>query len=284
MQKISKKPQFARKCIFCQLNNANSREHFYPEWMHDLLPMGSDGKYSGEIINQHPKTRVVSRHDRRTKPGELYTKKIKVVCQRCNNGWMSGLEIAVQPLLTPIIKGESATFDRKDLEIIAQWATLKALVCEHDTPSTAVTPQEDRTAFMEMLTIPAYFNIYLLNHSCPTRIGYVRTSHTVSLTRDGPLPPLEGRQKNTQQISVILGSVMLHINAARLDGFRIEDFLTMPAIMSRRIWPPNIAPLTWPSAPILTNDQMQALAYSIERISEQPNVKWGGELPPLPTS
>lgn len=245
--------------------------------MHDLLPIGPEGTYSGEFREEHPKTKAVSKHEKRTKPGELYTKKMKVVCEQCNNEWMSQIDEAVKPLLTPIIKGEPVTLNASELEIIARWATLKAIVCEQDTRSTDVTPQEDRTAFMADRTIPPYFNIYLLNHSCSSRIGYVRTSHAVSLTMDGPTPPLEGRQKNTQQISVILGSAMLHINAARVDGFRIEDRLFMPAVVSRRIWPPNFTTLTWPASPVLTCDQMRELAYSIKRLTALPEVKWGGD-------
>lgn len=279
-----KKIQFARKCVFCEVNSANSREHFYSEWMHELLPLGPEGKYSGEIIDEHPKTRAVSKHDKRTKPGELYTKKLKVVCQSCNNEWMSQLDEAAKPHLTPIIKGHAITLDTPSLETVARWATLKAIVSEHDSGgSNFVTPIEDRKAFMANGTIPPYFNIYLLSHQSPSRIGYVRTSHAVSLTPDGPQPPLNGRSKNTQQISVILGSAMLHINAANVDGFRIEDRLNMPKVVERRIWPPNISPLSWPAAPILTNDQMRDLAYSMERISALPQVKWGGDIPASPT-
>ena len=281
LQKLPKKIQFARKCIFCETRNANSREHFYSEWMHDLLPVGPEGKYSGETIDEHPKTRAVSKHEKRTKPGELYTKKIKVVCHECNNVWMSGIEDAVKPLLTPIIRGDPITLDLKDLELIARWATLKAIVSEHDNRHTEVTPQVERTAFMTNGIIPAYFNIYLLTHKCPSRIGYVRTSQAISLTMDGPVPPLEGRQKNTQQISVILGSAMLYINAARVDGFRVEDRLNMPSVVKLRIWPPNVAPLTWPAEPILTCDQMRNLAFTMEKIMALPEVKWAGDRSPF---
>lgn len=279
LPKMPKRPQFARKCVFCETNNANSREHFYSEWMHDLLPIGPQGTYTGEIIDEHPKTREVTRHDKRVKPGELYTKKMKVVCGTCNNEWMSGIEEAVKPLLVPFIKGDAITLDADQLKLVAQWATLKTMVCEHDNRGTEVTPQTDRTAFMADGVIPAYFNIYLLSHNSPSRIGYVRTSQTVSLTPDGPVPPLEDRRKNTQQISVILGSAMLHVNAARVDGFSIENNLDMPAVVSRRIWPPNIVPLTWPDDPILTGDQMRELAYAMDKIMAQPRANWGGDLP-----
>lgn len=283
LPRLPKRAQFTRKCVFCEVNNANSREHFYSEWMHELLPLGPEGKYSGETIDEHPKTRIVSKHDKRTKPGELYTKKLKVVCQACNNEWMSRIDEAAKPLLTPIIKGEAVTLDRPSLEAVARWATLKAIVSEHDNRDTFVTPIEDRKAFMATGTIPPYFSIYLLSHESPSRIGYVRTSHAVSLTPDGPQPPLNGRSKNTQQISVILGSAMLHINAAHVDGFRIEDRLNMPKVVERRIWPPNVVPLSWPAAPILNNDQMRNLAYSMERITALPQVKWGGDISPSST-
>jgi hypothetical protein len=282
LPKLPKRLQFARKCIFCEANNANSREHFYSEWMHGLLPVGPQGTYTGEIIDEHPKTRAVSRHDKRVKPGELHTKKMKVVCRICNNEWMSGIEDAAKPLLTPLIKGDAVTLDAAQLEIVAKWATLKVIVCEHDNRGTEVTPQADRTAFMADGVIPGYFNIYLLSHNCASRVGYVRTSQTVSMTNGDPVPPLEGRTKNTQQISVILGSVMLHINAARVDGFMIENNLNMPAVVGRRIWPPNVTPLTWPGDPVLTCDQMRDLAYAMDKIMALPRANWGGDLPAAP--
>ena len=280
--KIQKRVQFARKCIFCETNNANSREHFYSEWMHKLLPLGTHGTYSGERIDEHPKTKTVSRHDKQIKPGELFTKKMKVVCQLGNNGWMSVLEEAAKPLLTPLITGDHITLERDHLDILARWITLKTIVSEHDRRDTEVTPQVDRSAFSAVGKIPDYFNIYILTHKCESRIGYVRTSQTVSRTRDGPQPPLEGRQKNCQQLSIILGNSMIHVNAARVDGFRIEDNVTMPRVIARQIWPPNTAPLTWPAEPILTCDQMRSLAYTMEDIMADPKAKYGGDLASLP--
>lgn len=282
LPKPPKKIQFARKCIFCETNNANSREHFYSEWMHDLLPVGPQGTYSGDFIDQHPKTKEVTRHDRRVKPGELYTKKMKVVCRACNNEWMSGIEEAAKPILEPLIKGEKITLGAAQLEVLAKWATLKTIVCEHDVRGVEVTPQHDRTVFMAEGAIPPYFNIYLLSHESESRIGYVRTSHAVSLSPGEPIPPLDGRKKNTQQISVTLGQIMLHINAARVDGFSIEGRLEMPAVVGRRIWPPNVVPMTWPSEPVLTNKQMRELAYGMEKIAALPNALFSTHLDPKP--
>jgi len=247
--------------------------------MHEFLPLGPEGKYSGEFTDEHAKTKEISHHEKRTKPGELYTKKIKAVCPSCNNGWMSGIEEGVIPSLTPLIKGEAATLNADQLAIVARWGALKAIILEHDRRETEVTPQSERTAFMANGTIPPHFNIYLLSHASKSRIGHVRTTHLISRSKDGPSPPIEGRQKNVQQISVILGSVMLYVNAARIDDFSIEQYIDMPAVIALRIWPPNVVPLSWPTKPFLNNQQMYQLAYSMDRIAAQPQVRWGGELP-----
>jgi len=244
-------------------------------WMHGLLPEFPAQTYSGDYIDRHPKTgAILGQQGKRTKPGHLHTKKIKAVCTGCNNGWMSVIETKAKPSLERLIKGERIVLDQASLLDVARWATLKAIVSEHDKPETHVTPQADRTEFMQDGTIPSYFNLYILSHKCSSRSGYVRTTHTVSLAKDGPVPPLDGRTKNTQQISVILGSIMLHVNAARVDNFRIEDRLSMPAVEALRIWPLNRAPLTWPSPPVLTCEQMGEIAYSMERIAVLPEVRW----------
>ena len=153
-------------------------------WMHGLLPEFPQQTYSGEFIELHPKTgATLSEPGKRTKPGHLHTKKIKAVCTGCNNGWMSVLETQAKPSLERLIKGERAVLDRASLLHVARWATLKAIISEHDKPDTRVTPQADRTAFMQGGKIPAYFNLYILSHKCPSRSGYVRTSHTVSLAK-----------------------------------------------------------------------------------------------------
>ena len=72
---------------------------------------------------------------------------------------------------------------------------------------------------------------------------------------------------------------MLYINAAHVDDFAVEDCFTMPAVTALRLWPPNSAPLSWPATPILSNRQMYELAYSMDQVSAQPQVKWGGQLP-----
>jgi hypothetical protein len=45
------------------------------------------------------------------------------VCQPCNNGWMSRLEIAVQDILDPMIRGEHLRLTSQDQTLLAAWAS-----------------------------------------------------------------------------------------------------------------------------------------------------------------
>jgi hypothetical protein len=80
--------------------------------------------------------------------GTANTKKIKVVCQRCNSGWVGTLEGDVQPLLVPLIKGTSSALDAAARQIIAEWVVMKILVAEHISylghPADAIFDQSAR--------------------------------------------------------------------------------------------------------------------------------------------
>jgi len=124
------------RCIFCGggavPGNPMSREHLWSDWMTaaKLLPHGGEHVEVRNVILGS--ARISVRSLTRTRQGEASTKKRRTVCQRCNNGWMSDLEESVQPILTPLIKGEKITLFPTMLLTLMQWLTLKVLVAEHN--------------------------------------------------------------------------------------------------------------------------------------------------------
>lgn len=58
--------------------------------------------------------------------------KVKAPCETCNNGWMSQLEFAVGPILTPMIRsGFPVNLTADAQSLIAAWATKTAMMCEY---------------------------------------------------------------------------------------------------------------------------------------------------------
>lgn len=266
-----------KRCIFCG-GGKLSKEHFYPQWMHSLLPVQT--RY-GELTTSHHPVRgeAVERHVER--PAAMATRKIRVVCRACNNGWMNRLEAAARPHLTRMILGKRFQLQPEEQLAVAQWCAAKVMVAEQGPSSDPMTPPADRLLMAQAQTIPDYYRIFLGAHSCEAQTGYVRRSSTISLTTAGPNPPLDGMRRNVQQVSFLMGKAFVHIDAARVEGFKIEDLVNMPIVHKyMRVWPPTGTRRKWPGAPVLTFDQVKTLSSSWEAIATSTPALWGGEIDP----
>ncbi len=266
------KPQ--TQCIFCD-NSANSKEHIWPEWIHPVL---TDVKSTSH--NRHTTTKWPSGIERRDGPtnrqGGVKTIKVRCVCTRCNNGWMSKVEGTVRPFLGRMAAGEdNILLDGDQILALAKWCTLKFLLIEHASSDVAVTPRADCLAFKTLGVIPPYFRIYVGNHASKHQTGLMRHSHTLALSRAGPRPPLEGTAKNIQTTTILLGRLFIHLNAARVDDFEIEQAYLISRVWAEcQIWPAIPARRKWPHRPLLNDRGLSMVARSLETILVSDKCNW----------
>lgn len=63
--------------------------------------------------------------------------KVRAVCQRCNNGWMSAMEYEIKPLLQRLLTGKSFVLHQAAQSQLASWAFKTAVVMDQiaETPS-----------------------------------------------------------------------------------------------------------------------------------------------------
>jgi hypothetical protein len=106
-------------CAFCgSTKRPRGREHVLPDWLStiglDLLQV----EYHVGRLNQVP----------RKWTSTPFTATVRAVCDDCNHGWMSGLEGAAKPILTPLILGEARDLSADDQRLIAAWTFKTALV------------------------------------------------------------------------------------------------------------------------------------------------------------
>ena len=272
-----KRPPPPRRCIYCGVNNANSKEHFWSEWTHALLPKLEAPSYQDWTITTHP-IEGLKGHRSRKRQGDVYTKKLRVVCEDCNNGWMSQIENTAKGLLAPLIRGERVKLDADGAYAVARWVANKIMVAEHNDRSLYVTTKEDRLAFKEHGVIPAFFRIYVTAHSCASQSGFIRHSRTIAFGSKQIEPPLAGRERNAQQISFLLGSMFVHVNAADVSGYAIEDSLLIPRLHGPGLlWPWQWDTAEWPTIPPFSLEEVREISNSIESLSQV--AKWGGDLP-----
>lgn len=263
-----------RACIFCG-SPANSKEHIWPVWLHELLgPQAPGVRHDRQLHTFNPKegARTSGPTGRQ---GDIRTIRIRAVCRTCNNGWMSGLEEEVRPVLTPLVEGAACALDTEQLRTLAQWLTLKTLIVEHATAETSVTPQSDRTAFFERGTIPPFFNVYAAHNVGQSRLFFVRHSHTIAVSREGPIPLLDGTHRNIQAVTMVAGKAAFQVVATRLEAFQVEDKARCIGFHDRcRIWPQPPAEVQCPPRPRLDDAGIAFVAGFLERFFHAPNMTW----------
>lgn len=121
----------ARECLFCR-GRVDSREHIIPEWLSKAMDRRLE---SIRPIRFHEATGI-SQHGGATRFSNFRT---RVVCQRCNSGWMSTLETRVKSIIGPLVGPcWPEDFDlgtlHEHVPALRQWMAKTALVAEFAWP------------------------------------------------------------------------------------------------------------------------------------------------------
>ena len=169
----------SKSCIFCgELGNI-SKEHFWPEWLAPYVHTIGDGHNISELHSAEGKGQQTLQR-RRVCPGNVITKKIRVVCKNCNNRWMSELEANVKPTILSLLINNKTALTEEEVATLSLWITVKTIVGEHWEENLSLTPDNDRYLIYKNKIIPDYFHIFLGFHSFKNQAAYERQSTTVS--------------------------------------------------------------------------------------------------------
>jgi hypothetical protein len=112
---VALRPQKREACIFCGQGPLTA-EHVLPKWLQEW---GLDGS------GQHT---LVSGEEYKTYSAPPFSASRKVVCKKCNTGWMSRLEAVSKPLLKALILGETRLIETFAQPLLATWAYKTTLV------------------------------------------------------------------------------------------------------------------------------------------------------------
>jgi hypothetical protein len=212
-------------CLFCP-KTANSKEHLWPKWIHELKDFGPLKQKRGDTDIIIPDPQVT----------------VKCVCKGCNNEWMSDLETANIPLIGSMMQDLSIQLDRDQLKLVAAWCMKMAFLTDWTRTGGRVTKfytADEGAAFAKDLTIPAHTRIW---------IGRLSTSQ---LSTDGHDLGLFTRADN---LHVGTGSVVTfvvgHFVAQIVTDHPLPEYANMPMPDSQpktgpwaakliQIWPPE---------------------------------------------
>lgn len=120
-----------KRCVFCDVAGNRTKEHVIPLWLGSLLyraqpPTGdsSSGKRFTHRFNPGP--------DDTSPPREWSTDEVDLVtnsvCEKCNNGWLHGLESEARPVLTRLVMGKRTDLSSTEQKTVATWSYKTALL------------------------------------------------------------------------------------------------------------------------------------------------------------
>ncbi|WP_449411375.1 hypothetical protein [Methylobacterium komagatae] len=232
-----------RTCIFCGEAREMSKEHVFPDWI-------------GQSIKKderawHPEFRMMPDGTIPKfvkKNGHAFTRKIRNVCARCNNTWMSALENKNKSVLEKLMRSEIHLASVEEQKSIAEWAILKTIVQDcFRNPDKSIASMEDRRKIFEEGIFPSGWAVWIGRIDAPFwECSYFYSDISLNpreATSDGPF--------NSAGISIYtMGCLFLYVVSNNSEITLIE--FTNPANLLRQIYPRPDGKLLWPAVDLIS--------------------------------
>ena len=243
-------------CVFCGRSGGASGEHVIPTWLGPVLvrsqaPTGV--RPGGKPITHRftpPEADGGRPREWSTDAPALVT---KAVCTVCNNGWLSDLETAVAPVLTPLVVGQPYELSSDEQRLVATWIY-----------KTVLLFQMVRRGSIRAIP-PARFAELHVNRRPPAdaRVWLSATHggnavHETSTEVELSAPTAQAPGFFT---ALALGNLLALCAGRRVDGperLRVGSQGHTPSLVS--VWPASVRPVNWPPRVPLTDLDARALA------------------------
>lgn len=137
-------------CVFCGERRQRGKEHMIPRWLQIYI----GGSTVDHHLGSHLRLMPVGRISRRDQSGDSVV--FGHVCQDCNSGWMSALEVsASRPMKDVIANGpNSAAWGREECELVAKWAFKTVAMINAGSNYRQIIPSEHLRTFYREMTPP----------------------------------------------------------------------------------------------------------------------------------
>jgi hypothetical protein len=225
----------SKECAFCPSKAKLSGEHLWSEWMSRLLP----GRK--QLTMRGPNREVIS-----ARVAASIDWKANVVCEDCNNSWMSDLENNhAKPAMADLMLGKTnIPVDQARARSLALFTFKTAVVLDHLTRNPApFFARSVRHEFGESLAIPSHVRMWF-NAFAPAGRGEANTFY-----KGASLPESKGVEMYV--CTFLVEHLVLQLVACKVRGFtrlaRKDKFLAVPfwpEIPLNVVWPPDRAIMT----------------------------------------
>jgi hypothetical protein len=236
-------------CLFCD-NNSGSREHLWPQWIHERKDFGPINFQLGNSQKKElPDPEV----------------KVKTVCGVCNNGWMSQLESDNIPTIGDMLDDVPTQLDEAQQKSVAAWSVKTAMVSESMKGREATNQFYDRDERVNMR----------VSRQIPPRtliwIARMDEMHLADFGTDFALfNPEKDRIGMGSVTTIVAGHFVTQVVSVHVEKPNTE-IPRLPCKMGNwddslaQIWPIQKSVVQWPPKVSFTNGGPQGLPYLTER-------------------
>ena len=163
-----RQPGPRRLCIFCG-GTPISKEHIYADWMRDyLIPFESTSHrvtFSSRNAASGKMQLIRDENGPNALKGDHRARGMRVVCQGCNNGWMSQIQSCAKPTLLPLLQGKRYVPNREQQRRIAAWAVMFTMVYEFADKPTMTVDTAQREHFRRHMRPPKNWMVWVASFS-----------------------------------------------------------------------------------------------------------------------
>lgn len=248
------------RCIFCG-GYGLSKEHVLPDWLRQIFPrLPTDTHTWGVLQNVDTATPSI----RRTRgQGQIGSKKVRVVCKKCNTGWLSTMEDETKATLSPIVSpGFAHSLSVDAQQRLATWIAKTTMTAEFLVKERPAISQAERERFKDRKLPDAHWQIWVSSYvGTRWRKGGI-FHHGLGLYI--PPEPMRVGVRNTQYTVIGLGRLVCIALSSTAQGFTMD--LSEPLkVATRQLWPPLGQDQMWPSDRSLDDNSVEGLCAAFGR-------------------
>jgi hypothetical protein len=272
------------RCIFCG-GRGLTKEHIWPKWLRGVLdPSIATPRHFYSTSGFGRRRSFMHR------TGNIESRSLRIVCERCNTGWMSRLQNNAKNRVLPLILGQHISLTEADHKILAAWSMMFTMIIEFLDPTTLATTLRER---MEFSRIPVPNNNWMvwfgLADDFPWAFHHYgwlifeRDDETVDLTK--PLSVVLPRC-NTQSTAIRVGKllVLTYSSRAKVPGLGVDPTLFAVKHGLHLIWPFPTSGLNTSPLRRLTKEEVIEVVWQFSRRvdPQHPKPTWPPQPDPEP--
>jgi uncharacterized protein (DUF983 family) len=232
----------------------------WADWLQNYIPRTMLEHVIGEIAIFPDKKEVT----RKLRSGDPHSRKIRCVCENCNNEWMSQLQEDAKSFLLPMLTGSQTFLRRKGQKTIAAWVAMMVMVAEYVDRDKIAIPSSDRKWLYTRRQPPSHWRIWIVEHAQRSHPLFVH--NVLSCVTEEEFQRSESKAAavfNTQTSTICLGKhLLIHIMSSPTVWSILRRWRLPPDIEPAmcQIWPIRNSIVAWPQRLAVTDSGISALA------------------------